>query len=170
MPEPEFRPCDVTRALQAAGMCAYDVTRAFPGPPRLGRQPVRLRHWLCPRPPQRLERVVHRDAAPPEVPQRKPVARGLGPRPAPLHLAQVPVQPLVAVDEADDVSPAAEADLLRQPGEPHPAARLAPCADINQLVERPERLWHPHDDPTEIELTQARKMRPRPGPEGLDHH
>ena len=51
----------------------------FQGPPSLCRQPVRLRHWLRPRPPQRLERVVHRDAAPPEVPEGKPVARGLGP-------------------------------------------------------------------------------------------
>src|SRR2546423_1556615 len=58
---------------------SYESRRPPPRiPASLGRQPVRLRHWLCPRPPQRLERVVHRDAAPPEVPQRKPVARGLG--------------------------------------------------------------------------------------------
>src|SRR2546422_11654137 len=121
----------------------------------LGRDPEVVRHELHPRSLKGFQRVVDGDLPAPEVAQREPVARGLGARPPTPHLAEVPVQPLVAVDKAEHLAPRPEPDLLSHPGKSHPGAALAPCVEVDKLVERPERLGYADDDAANVELTEA---------------
>src|SRR2546422_9779160 len=106
----------------------------------LGRDPEVVRHELHPRSLKGFQRVVDGDLAAPEVAQREPVARGLGARPPAPYLAHVPVQPLMAVDKPEHLSPRPEPDLLRHPRKTHPGPALAPRVEIDALLERPERL------------------------------
>src|SRR5439155_16537048 len=62
-----------------------------------------------------------------------------------------------------------EPDLLRQPGELHRHPRLAPGIDVYELVERPERLRQPDDDPAHVELAKAGQVRSLPVAKWLDH-
>src|SRR5947208_1806437 len=132
-------------------------------------QPERIGHGQHPGSLERFEGVVDGDLPAPEVAQRKPVASRLRAGAPALHLAQVPVQPLVEIDKPQDVPARAEPDLLGRPGEFHAGPWLPPGADVHELVERPERLRNPDDDPADVELTQAGKVWPGPVPKGLDH-
>src|SRR5438309_474755 len=66
---------------------------------------------------ERGVRVGGGDERPSEVAQREAVTRRLGGRPALQLLVQVPVHPLVAVEEAQDVAPRAKRDVLGKPRE-----------------------------------------------------
>src|SRR5438132_1309762 len=78
----------------------------------LRRQPERLGHGPHPGSLQCLQRVVDHHLPAAKVAQREPVARRFGARTQALHLAEVPVQPLVEIDEPNDVAPGAEPDLF----------------------------------------------------------
>src|SRR2546430_16967760 len=123
-------------------------------PFRSGSDPEVVRQELHPRSLKGFQRVVNGDLAAPEVAQREPVARGLGARPPAPYLAQVPVQPLMAVNKPEHLSPRPEPDLLSHPGKSHPRPRLAPRVEIDELLERPERLGDADDAAAHIELTE----------------
>src|SRR5438270_3701771 len=88
----------------------------------------------------------------PEVAQREAVARGLGRRPPLQLLVQVPVQPLVAVEEPQHVAARAKPHVLRQPREVHALATLPARAVVNDLAERAKRLRHLEDDRAAVEV------------------
>src|SRR5205823_6836815 len=74
-------------------------------------------------PPERLSCVGLRDLVPKVVPEREPLAGGLGGSLAAETLPQIPVHPLVEVEVAKDLAGAVEGDALGQPDEAHPLAR-----------------------------------------------
>src|SRR5438045_2249639 len=82
-------------------------------PLRLGGDPEVVRQELHPRSLKGFQRVVDGDLAAPEVAKREPVARRLGARPPAPYLAQIPVQPLMAVDKPEHLSPRPEPAWLR---------------------------------------------------------
>src|SRR5579872_434824 len=112
------------------------------------------------RPPhQGRVRVGGGDALPPEVAQREPIARGFGRRALLQLLVQIPVQPLVAVEEPQDVAARAKRDVLRKPRECHGPAALPAGAVEDDLAEGAERLRHLEDYRAAVEVAQRREVR-----------
>src|SRR5690348_7610391 len=81
-----------------------------------------------------------------EVAKRKAVARRFSGRALLQLLMQVPVHPLVAVQESQHVAARPERDVFREPREPHRTSALAPRTVEHDLLERPERLRHLQHD------------------------
>src|SRR6266566_274291 len=83
---------------------------------------------------------------------------------------QVPVQPLVAVEEAKNIAPRPEEHVLRQPREVHSLATLAPRPVIDELLERMERPGDLQDDAAAVEVAQRREVRLGAIAQRLDDH
>src|SRR5487761_708059 len=116
------------------------------------------------------DRVGDHDLRPAEVSERKPIARGLGSGSAPKHLSQVPVHPLVAVEEPQHLAALAERDGLGHPLESPPRSRVAPGRVVDGLVKWAEWFGHPQHDAPEVELAQGRKAWARPVTKRLHDH
>src|SRR5439155_10739700 len=83
---------------------------------------------------------------------------------------QVPVQPLVAVEEAKNIAPRPEENVLGQPREVHALAALAPRPVIDALLEGMERPGDLQDDPAAVEVAQRREVRLGAIAQWLDYH
>src|SRR6185369_14581009 len=105
-------------------------------------------------PPERRVRVVGRHVATPEVAERKAVAGGFGGSGLAQHLVQIPVHPLMAVEKAKDIAPAAEIHCFRRPREAHPGATLAAGGVDHGLLESSERDGDLEHDPAFLEFSE----------------
>ena len=121
-------------------------------------------------PPERDIRILGRDQSPAEVPQREPVAGRLRGRAPAQHLVEVPVQPFVAVEKAEDVTASTEEDRLRRPRETHAFATLPSGGKDHRLFERSERDRDLQHDTALIELAARREVGLRAIAKRLDHH
>src|SRR5205814_4884131 len=114
--------------------------------------------------------VVCRHVAAAEVTQRKPVTRSLRGRALAEHLVQVPVHPLVAVEEAKHVAPTAEQHRFGRPRKAHPDPALAAGRVDDRFLEGAEGNRHLEHDPPLVELALGSKVRRPPVSERLDDH
>ena len=80
------------------------------------------------------------------------------------------MHPLVAIEEAENLSAQPERHRLGGPREAHSRAAHAPRSEDHWLFERAE--WHGHlkDDPPILELAPGCKVRPRAVAQRLDDH
>src|SRR5437016_12955423 len=83
---------------------------------------------------------------------------------------QVPVQPLVAVEEAKNIAPRPEEKVLGQPREVHALAALAPRTVIDAPREGMERPGDLQDDPAAVAVAPRREVRLRARARWLDDH
>jgi hypothetical protein len=115
-------------------------------------------------------RVGQRDVPSPEIPQRETVTRGLG-RAAPTEdLLQVPVVPLVAIEETNHLARRPERETLREPDEPHAFTGEPLRAVLDDLAERQERFGYLERDPAFVELGVGGEVRPRAVPQRAHDH
>ena len=82
---------------------------------------------------------------------------------------QVPVHPLVAIEETEHLAAQAKRNALRSPSEANSVSALAAGGVDDRLFEGMKWNRHLEDDLALFELAACRQMRGRPVPQGLDH-
>ena len=80
------------------------------------------------------------------------------------------MHPLVAIEEAENLSAQPERHGLGGPREAHSRAAHALRSEDHRLFERAERHGHLKDDPPILELAPGCKVRPPAVTQRLDHH